>query len=333
MQSKEIHIAVDVMGGDKAPDVVVQGIQDVLQLREAEHIHIHAVGPQGIVEPLAALSDRCYAHVATEVIDMAEHPAQAVRSKKDSSLVVGAQLVKDGIADGFFSAGSTGACLAAGILVMGRIKGVKRPALCTIIPSPIKPVVMADVGANADCKPEYLLQFGQMAVMYARDIIGIENPRAALLNIGEEETKGSEFAQAAYALLKQHLPEFAGNGEGTDIIPANYDVFITDGFTGNVAIKTIEGTSKALFKSIKDIFKTNMVTKLSALGIKTPLVNLAQSISPDTYGGAPLLGVRGALLVGHGSSSSKAIKNGILTCAKMVESNLVSRIEAQIHDV
>ena len=191
--SEEVTIAVDAMGGDDAPGVVLDGVAQALEADGA--LHVVLCGPAEVVEPFAAAHERCEARVTTEVIGMGEHPAEAVRKKKDSSVVVGCRLEREGAAQGFFSAGSTGACLAAGTLVMGRIKGVARPALATVIPSPVRPVVMCDVGANADCKPAYLVQFAQMATVYAERIVGIENPRAALLNIGEEEAKGSQFAQ------------------------------------------------------------------------------------------------------------------------------------------
>ena len=316
------------MGGDNAPDVVLKGVEAALAADQ--ELEILLVGPHDVVADFASSHERCTAREASEVIGMDEHPAQAVRKKKDSSIVVGCRAVKDGEAQGFFSAGSTGACLAGAVLVMGRLKGVKRPALCTVIPSPVKPVVMADVGANADCKPEYLLQFAQMATVYADTILGIKDPKVALLNIGSEDTKGSEFAQETFALLKENLPNFAGNGEGNDIIAANYDVFVTDGFTGNVVIKTIEGTSKTLFKSIKKVMMSSFTRKLGALALKGGLKELADSISADTYGGAPLLGVRGACIVGHGSSNETAIKNGILTTAKFVREDLAGRIEEAV---
>ena len=324
--SEEVTIAVDAMGGDDAPGVVLDGVAQALEADGA--LHVVLCGPAEVVEPFAAAHERCEARVTTEVIGMGEHPAEAVRKKKDSSVVVGCRLVKEGAAQGFFSAGSTGACLAAGTLVMGRIKGVSRPALATVIPSPVRPVVMCDIGANADCKPAYLVQFAQMATIYAERIVGIENPRAALLNIGEEEAKGSQFAQEAYALLKEQLPNFAGNAEGGDILPAKFDVIVTDGFTGNVCLKTIEGTSKTLFKTLKGIMMRTPVTKLGALAIKGGLKELMAQVSPDTYGGAPLLGVKGALLVGHGSSSAFAVKNGVLTTAGVVRAG-VSEIIAQ----
>lgn len=316
----KVILTVDALGGDNAPEVVLEGVSRALA--EDEDLQIILCGPEDVVSDFALQQQRCEAQITTEFIDMDEHPAEAVRRKKDSSLVVGCRLVKEGAAQGFFSAGSTGACLAAGTLVMGRIKGVMRPTLCTVIPSPAKPVVMCDVGANADCKPEYLVQFAQMATIYTQKILGVDNPNVALLNIGEEDTKGSTFAQEAFYLLKEGIPNFAGNGEGSDILPGNFDIFVTDGFTGNVCLKTIEGTSKTLFKALKEIFYSSTITKLGALTIKGGLKELMEQVSPDTYGGAPLLGVKGACIVGHGSSNAIAIKNGIHTTARIVRTDV-----------
>lgn len=313
---EQVTVTVDALGGDHAPGVVLRGVAAALS--EDSDLRIVLCGPAETVEPFADAHERCRAVATTEFIAMDEHPANAVRKKKDASIVVGCRLVKEGEAEGFFSAGSTGACLAAATLVMGRIKGVSRPALCTVIPSPAKPVVMCDVGANADCKPEYLVQFAQMATIYTEKILGVDDPKAVLLNIGEEDTKGSAFAQEAFGLLKEQVPNFFGNGEGSDILPGTYDIFVTDGFTGNVCLKTIEGTSKMLFKALKGIFYSNALTKLGALTIKGGLEELMAQVSPDTYGGAPLLGVKGACIVGHGSSNETAIKNGIHTTAKIV---------------
>lgn len=323
-QNENVIIAVDAMGGDNAPAVVLEGVEAALA--EDSALEVILVGPSDVVEPFAAQHARCTAVAATEVIGMDEHGAEAVRRKKDSSIVVGCRLVKEGRAQGFFSAGSTGACLAAATLVVGRIKGVARPALCSVLPSPVAPVVMADIGANADCKPEYLVQFAQMASIYAEKVIGISNPRVGLLNIGEEDTKGSQFAQQTFALLKEKVPNFAGNAEGGDILPAKFDVVVTDGFTGNVVLKTIEGTSKTLFKSLKGIMMGSLATKMGALTLKGGLKGLMESISPDTYGGAPLLGVKGACLVGHGSSNPTAIKNGVHASATVVRKNVTSLI-------
>ena len=246
--AEPVTIAVDVMGGDRGPAVVLRG---ALQALEADpDLRLTLVGPAEEVEPFAAAHDRATAQVATEVIEMGEHPAGAVRAKKDSSIVVGCRLVKEGAADGFFSAGSTGACLAAATLVVGRIKGVKRPALGQVIPAWARPTLLIDVGANADCKPEYLVQFAQMGEVYMNAIMGVEHPKVGLLNIGEEDTKGDLFAQEAHRLLTEAVPAFAGNCEGGDLMAGDFDVVVTDGFTGNVCLKTIEGTAKTLMRNL-----------------------------------------------------------------------------------
>ena len=323
-----ITIAVDALGGDFGPSVVLPGVEAALA--EQPDICVLLCGPEDVVVPFAQCHERCEAVPCTQEIEMGEHPANAVRRKKDSSIVVGCRLVKEGKAQGFFSAGSTGACLAAGTLVAGRIKGVSRPALGTVLPSPVKPVVMCDVGANADCKPEYLLQFAKMATIYTRQILGVENPSVGLLNIGSEETKGSQFAQETHRLLAEQLPNFKGNCEGCDVLTGEFDIVVTDGFTGNVCLKTIEGTAKMLFGELKGVFKRNALTGLAALAVKGGLSQLKQSVSADTYGGAPLLGVKGACLVGHGSSNETAIKNGVLMAAKVVRTGVSELIAESI---
>lgn len=326
--AKKVTVAVDVLGGDEGAAVVTKGVEAAL--KADSDIEVILCGPEDIVVPFANSHEHCLAQITTEEIAMDEHPAQAVRKKKDSSIVVGCRLVKEGKAQGFFSAGSTGACLTAATLVTGRIKGVARPALATIIPSPIKPAIMCDVGANADCKPNYLLQFAQMASIYAEQILDVKNPRVALLNIGEEETKGSQLALESYALLKQHLPNFAGNAEGRDLLAGTYDVFVADGFTGNVCLKTLEGSMKVLLGTVKDLFMSSFKTKLAGLAVKGNIAELKSTISPDTYGGAPLLGVKGACIVGHGSSNEEAIKNGILITAKTVRLDVLGKIEQAV---
>ena len=324
--AQKVTISVDALGGDNAPGVVLEGV--VQALEQDIDLSVILCGPAEIVEPFAEKHDRCTARATTEVISMAEHPANAVRKKKDSSIVVGCRLVKEGEAQGFFSAGSTGACLAAGTLVIGRIKGVSRPALATLVPSPKKPVILCDVGANADCKPEFLVQFAQMSSTYAKVVLGIDNPRVGLLNIGEEEEKGSQFAQSAHQLLKSSLDNFDGNAEGRDVLDGPFDVIVCDGFTGNVCLKTIEGTAKTLFSELKGIMMASLKSKIGALLIKGELKKLVSSIDPDAAGGAPLLGVKGACIVGHGSSNARAIKNGVLAAAEYVRSG-VSELIAQ----
>lgn len=323
-----IRIAVDAVGGDAGASVVVPGV--VAALKQRPDVEVILCGPAEVVEKAAAEHERIQACVCTEEIAMDEHPANAVRKKKDSSIVVGCRLVKEGKAQGFFSAGSTGACLAAGTLVTGRIKGIARPALATIVPAPARPVVMCDVGANADCKPEYLVQFAQMAQIYTEKLLDRPNPTVALLNIGAEETKGSQLAQQAYGLLREHVSNFIGNGEASDLLSGRYDVFVTDGFTGNVAIKTLESTASALFGAMKGVFNKNLLTTAAAGVLRSGLYDLKDSVSPDTYGGAPLLGVAGACLVGHGASNSTAICNGVLTTAKTISLGVSDLIEQTV---
>lgn len=323
-----VTIAVDVMGGDRGPDVVLRG---TLQALEADpQLHVVLVGPAEHVEPFAAAHDRARAQVATEVIEMGEHPAGAVRAKKDSSIVVGCRLVKEGAVAGFFSAGSTGACLAAATLVVGRVKGVKRPALGQILPAYARPTMLIDVGANADCKPEYLVQFAQMGVAYMEALMGVSQPRVGLLNIGSEDTKGDAFAQEAYGLLSKQVPQFAGNCEGGNLMAGDFDVVVTDGFTGNVCLKTIEGTAKTLFKYVKDGLMSTALSKVGALLVKGSLGQLKEKLSPDTYGGTPLLGVKGAVIVGHGSSNETAVKNGIAVAAQTARADVAGIIASLV---
>lgn len=323
-------IAVDVMGGDDAPQVVVEGIR--MALAKDPELEVLAVGlPQAI----AGLRDeaRCTILGCTQIIDMAEHPANAVRQKRDSSIVVGCKAVKEGRAQGFYSAGSTGAVLVAATLHIGRIKGISRPMLGTIVPSAQGPVLLCDIGANADCKPEYLVQFGLMGEAYMRALFGLDNPRVALLNIGEEDTKGSAFAQECNAAMREALPSFVGNAQGRDITGGGFDVIVTDGFTGNVCLKALEGCTKTLFKGIKAALLSSFKSKMGALLIKGSLKDLKETWNPDVYGGAPLIGVAGACAIGHGSSNAEAIASGILTTAKVVRANLTGLIAEGLAEI
>lgn len=323
-----VTIAVDVMGGDNGPAVVLRGAYQALQADP--DLHLILVGPADQVQPFAAAHGRAQAQVATEVIVMGEHPANAVRTKKDSSIVVGCRLVKEGAAAGFFSAGSTGACLAAATLVVGRVKGVKRPALGQILPAYARPTMLIDVGANADCKPEYLVQFAHMGSAYMEALMGVSQPRVGLLNIGSEDTKGDAFAQEAYGLLSKQVPQFAGNCEGGNLMAGDFDVVVTDGFTGNVCLKTIEGTAKTLFKYVKDGLMSTALSKVGALLVKGSLGQLKQKLSPETYGGTPLLGVKGAVIVGHGSSNETAVMNGIAVAAETARADVAGIIAAMV---
>ena len=319
-----VTIAVDAMGGDNAPEVVLEGVAAALAADEG--LTVILCGPADVVEPFAAQHARCRAQVAAEVIEMAEHPAQAVRKKKDSSIVVGCRLVKEGQAQGFFSAGSTGACLAAATLVMGRIKGISRPCLATVVPSPVRPIVLCDVGANADCKPEYLVQFAQMGSVYAQKILGYDSPKAALLNIGEEDTKGNALAQEAHQLMAKRLTNFAGNCEGRDVLGAQYEVVVTDGFTGNTVLKGLEGMSKFLMGTIMGAAKADPALAAAAGALKPVFGKAKDALSGDKYGGAILLGVKGVVAIGHGATSPQAVMNGTLCVAQAARAQLVDKI-------
>ncbi len=327
MQQDGITVAVDVLGGDEGPKVVLPGIEAALGARQ--DLHVDVCGPATIVDPFVAKHDRCTAVHAEQEITMDEHPALAVRKKHDSSIVVACRRVRDHNAQGFFSAGSTGACVVAAVLVMHHIKGVKRPAICTVIPSPTRKSVFCDLGANADCKPEYLVQFAKMASIYAEKALGRNNPTVAQLNIGTEDTKGSKFAQECFQLLSEGVPNFKGNCEGYDVVNGTYDVVVTDGFTGNVCLKTIEGTAKVMGHSLKSMLLSSTKTKFAALLLKNKISELRTTLNADEFGGAPLLGVKGACLIGHGASDVTAIKNGILATAKIIEWDIPGLIEAE----
>jgi glycerol-3-phosphate acyltransferase PlsX len=313
-----LPVAVDALGGDKAPAEIVEGAKQAV----AAGIPVLLVGP-------ADLADRgdLPLHVATEFIDMHEDPASSVRSKKDSTLVVSADLVRDGIASAMISAGNTGATMASALLRMGRIKGVKRPAIATPIPVPgSTPTVMLDAGANAEVEPEWMTQFAVMGSVYANARYGIERPRVGLLSIGEEPGKGDTLRKKSFELLSaMDNINFIGNVEGRDIMTPDVDVVVTDGFTGNVALKTLEGTMRMI---VKELFASigQPQYKEHADAIMPALLNLYSKFDPDSTGGAILLGVDGVCIISHGSSSARAMLNGIKVAKDMVECDMVGLI-------
>ena len=313
-----LPVAVDALGGDKAPAEIVEGAKQAV----AAGIPVLLVGP-------ADLADRgdLPLHVATEFIDMHEDPASSVRSKKDSTLVVSADLVRDGIASAMISAGNTGATMASALLRMGRIKGVKRPAIATPIPVPgSTPTVMLDAGANAEVEPEWVTQFAVMGSVYANARYGIERPRVGLLSIGEEPGKGDTLRKETYELLSVASGiNFIGNVEGRDIMTPDVDVVVTDGFTGNVALKTLEGTMRMI---VKELFASigEPQYKEHTEALMPALLNLYAKFDPDSTGGAILLGVDGVCIISHGSSSARAMLNGIKVAKDMVDCNMVSLI-------
>ncbi|MEY3582886.1 MAG: fatty acid/phospholipid synthesis protein PlsX [Actinomycetota bacterium] len=313
-----LPVAVDALGGDKAPAEIVEGAKQAV----AAGIPVLLVGP-------ADLADRgdLPLHVATEFIDMHEDPASSVRNKKDSTLVVSADLVRDGIASAMISAGNTGATMASALLRMGRIKGVKRPAIATPIPVPgSTPTVMLDAGANAEVEAEWMTQFAVMGSVYANARYGIERPRVGLLSIGEEPGKGDTLRKKSFELLSaMDNINFIGNVEGRDIMTPDVDVVVTDGFTGNVALKTLEGTMRTI---VKELFASigEPQYKEHTEALMPALLNLYSKFDPDSTGGAILLGVDGVCIISHGSSSARAMLNGIKVAKDMVDCNMVGLI-------
>lgn len=328
-----MKIAVDAMGGDFAPEQIVFGAfraarqsgVDIVLVGDAERI-------KKVVdkEPDSKRLPITVRH-AGEVIEMNEHPADAVRQKKDSSIVVATRLVRDGECDAVVSAGSTGAAVAAAQLILKRMKGIKRPAIATPIPTPKGATLLLDSGANVDAKPLHLMQSALMGSIYAELIYGQKTPRVGLLNIGEEETKGNELALETYprlhAMSARHIINFVGNAEGRDIPRGTFDVVVCDGFVGNALLKFGEGLAKTIGRLVKDEVKESGVrTKLGAFLIKPALIHLAKRLDVAEYGGAPLLGVNGCCIISHGSSNSKAIANAIRVAADFAKSHVLDRI-------
>lgn len=318
-------ICVDVMGADKEPAVLLEGVAQALE--DDPEIEVLVAGAADVVEPFAASHSRARALVTTEVISMSEHPANAVRQKKDASIVRAAAAVRAGEADGLFSAGSTGAVLTAATFGVGRIKGVKRPALSLPFPGVTgKPTVFLDMGANADVKPDVLVQFAHMGRAYSRAILGVAEPRVGLLCNGSEDTKGSEMALAYHAALEAGNCGFAGNAEGTDLLAGTFDVIVADGFTGNVALKSIEGTGKFVLKRLKAAMETSLSNKIGMALLAGSLKSLAAEMSGDEYGGAILLGLRAPVVKGHGATSAQAVRKGTLAAAAAARAGLCEKI-------
>jgi glycerol-3-phosphate acyltransferase PlsX len=322
-----MRIVVDAMGGDYAPPVVVEGAVAAAREFGAEVI---LVGREEAVRAELAKHDTSGLALpvvhASQVIEMQEHPARAVKAKPDSSMSVGLRLVKDGQADAFVTAGNTGGALAAALFTLGRISGIKRPALATIFPTMKGFCLLLDVGANTDCKPDWLFQFALMGSLYAERVLGWPNPRVGLVSNGEEETKGNELVQAAHQLLKASALNFVGNVEGKDIAPHLADVIVTDGFTGNVIIKLSEGLGAMMKQIIREEIMRSPVSKLGGLLAQGAFARMGDRTDYSEYGGAPLLGVDGVVIIGHGRSNAKAVKNAVRVAIRAVEQQVVDAI-------
>jgi len=320
---------VDAFGGDYAPLEVIKGavaaakeLSDEIILVGKEDEIRSVLQSENVPEGLVSIRH------AEEVIGTDEHPVAAIRAKKNSSLMVALKMVKDKEADAVVSAGNTGAYLAGAFRVLGRIKGVKRPALTAVMPTITDKIsVILDVGANADCKPFQLVQFAHMGAIYAENVLGIKNPRVALLNIGAEEAKGNALTKETYALLKETKLNFIGNVEPRNVLLGEADVIVSDGFTGNVVIKSIEGTAGALFKMLKEVFYKNLGTKLAAGVLKPGLKTVKNKLDYSEYGGVPLLGVDGVVFKSHGTADAKTIKNAILVANDYYKAGITEKIK------
>ena len=315
------------MGGDFAPVQVVQGAAEAA----TEYgIDISLVGLPSAVQPLLDAHPRLHLVPCTQSIAMDDHPAQAVRAKPDSSISVCARLCKERRADGWISAGNSGAIMAAALLIQGRIRGVERPALGSIVPTQNGFAYFLDVGANVDSKPEYMVQFALMGAVYAREMLGRAKPRIGLLSNGEEEGKGDELVKETAKRLKGLLPGFIGNVEPKDIYGARADVIVADGFVGNVAIKMAEATAEFLFRNLRDEIPKTMRGKLGGMLIRPGVRQLRARIDWREFGGAPLLGIDGVAVIAHGRSDARAIKNAIRVTREAVENQLVGKIRAEV---
>jgi len=326
-----MRIVLDAMGGDHAPEVVIEG---GVQAAREYGLEIILVGKERMIKEELAKYDISGISLpvvpASEVLEMDEEPAMAARAKKDSSMAVGLRMVKEGQADAFASAGNSGGVLVTALFTLGRLKGVKRPALSSIIPAKTGFSFVLDLGGNTDCKPEWLLQFGIMGSVYAEKVLGIENPRVAIISNGEEEGKGNQLVKETTPLLKTSHLNFVGNVEGKDIVTGIADVIVTDGFTGNVAVKTAEGVADMLLSLLKDEIKKRPMAVFGAILARGAFKGVKRRLDYSEYGGAPLLGVKGVVIVGHGRSNAKAIKNMVRTAAEAAEGGMLSAIQEAI---
>ncbi|MBU3174748.1 phosphate acyltransferase PlsX [Clostridium estertheticum] len=324
-------VVVDGMGGDFSPNAVVEGCIEAIK---EYNIDILITGSEDLIrEELKKHTydtNKIKIINTTEVIDVSEHPVMAVKRKKDSSLVKALNLVKNGEADAVISAGSTGAFLAGCTLIVGRIKGINRPALAPVLPGKKMPFMIIDCGANAECKPNYLLQFGLMGKIYFENILNVVNPSVGLVNIGSEEEKGNELSKATFKLLKEANLNFVGNVEAREIPTGDVNVLVCDGFTGNVILKLYEGTVATIFDLLKTNIMASVRTKIGGMLLKPVFKKFKKDFDYKEYGGAAFLGVNGICIKAHGSSDAKAFKNAIKQATIFYENNVVDKLKLEI---
>jgi phosphate acyltransferase len=328
---RKLPIVLDAMGGDHAPAATVEGA--ILASREF-NLPILLVGRPDVIEPELARHEHAGLPItvtpASEIIEMTDHPAQAAKSKKDSSMIVGLNLVKTGQASAFVSMGNTGGAMAAALFTLGRIKGIKRPAVSTVFPTLNGFCFILDIGANADCRPEYLVQFGLMGSIYAERVLDIPNPRVGIISNGEEEGKGNELVKETFPLLKQSGLNFVGNVEGKDVPAGLADVVVTDGFTGNVLVKSAEGMAKMMKEFIREEIYRTPISKLGGLLAKGAFERISKRTDYSEYGGAALLGVDGVVIIGHGRSNARAVRSALRVASQAVERQVVDAIRQGI---
>ncbi len=326
-------IVLDAMGSDNYPDPEIQGAVDAAELLGEEII---LVGQQELIEPkLKALNTKklpIRIHHAPDVLEMTDKPVESARKKPDNSMAVGLALVKSGEAQAFVTAGNTGAALFNALRTLGRIKGVQRPALTTLFPVYKGYCVVLDIGANADCRPEFLLQFGIMGSIYAQKVLNITNPKVGLLSNGEEAGKGNQLIKESYPLLEKSGINFIGNIEGKELFNGNVDVAVTDGFTGNILLKSSEAVAKMIATVLKEELMSSFRTKMGALLAKPALGSIKKLMDPSDIGAAPLLGLDGLVFVGHGRSNAKAITSALRVAHNAIQENLLEALSSAIQD-
>ncbi|MGP4059791.1 phosphate acyltransferase PlsX [Halobacillus sp. H74] len=327
-----MKLAIDAMGGDHAPEAIVKGAVEAAD--SIEGLEITLIGDESRIKPFLKEQSNLSIIHTTEVITADDEPVRAVRRKKNASMVLMANEVKEGRADGCISAGNTGALMSAGLFLVGRMKGVERPALSPTLPTEDgKGFLMLDVGANVDAKPDHLLQYAVIGSIYAENVRNIDEPRVGLLNVGTEEGKGNDLTKKAFRLMQEAPINFVGNIEARDLMSGVADVVVTDGFTGNVTLKTIEGTAMTMFSMIKQTFMTNFKTKIAAGLAKNDLKKLKDQLDYSEYGGAGLFGLSAPVIKAHGSSNERAVLNAIRQACQMVEQDVTTTISTTLEEM
>ncbi len=330
-----MRILIDAMGGDNAPHEIVKGSVDAL--REGEGYSLILIGDKPRIESLLPSRKLDYSRIeivhTTEVITSDDIPVKAIRSKKDSSMVVAYNMLKNKSGDVMLSAGNTGAMMAGALFILGRIDGVDRPALAPVMPTKNGGAMLIDAGLNTVCKPINYVQFAKIGSIYMKEAFKIENPKVGLLNVGTEQRKGNEIIKQAYSMLSAADINFIGNIEGSDLPAGNVDVAVCDGFVGNVLLKFLEGVGPFIFTNLNEVYSKNIISKLSYLAVKDKLRRFKKKLDPVEYGATPILGVEGLVFKGHGNSKSKAIKNAIVKACKFARTTVIEQIREEFKNL